>query len=475
MKRRSIQLKTILGVLIPLFIAILAILYISARNERDNLLEASEKTLTINTAILNATIKSLMLEGEAPIVTRTVMSLQNVQDIEELELYRTDGTRAFHDYDTLDTVNDNIKMQMFQRTERVPLKTIDNDSFREVLQSNSPKKVELRSSREMEYYFPILNVPDCRDCHGTDHFVRGVTHVRISTRSVYEQIRKATILLVAVFVVSGIVIAGVLILVLRRIIIRPLLEIGTSVREVGEGNFDVVVPVRKNDEVGELSEEINAMIKGLEERFHLSKYVSKSTEELISKRGEGEREGVKKKATVLFSDIRNFTRYAESHQPDEVIKTLNLILQAQAETVEKHNGDIDKFIGDAVMAIFENEYEALRCAYEMIGIVRKVDREYHTGLSVGIGMNCGDVIYGNIGSATRLEYATIGDTVNLAARLSDLARPGMILITENLIQCLGGSVKSKLIPDQTIKGKIKKVNFYVVQAVFDKQANRWMK
>ena len=105
--------------------------------------------------------------------------------------------------------------------------------------------------------------------------------------------------------VSGAAIAVILIIVLRKIIIRPLLDIGTTVREVGQGNLEIQVSVRSNDEAGELGEEINNIIRGLEERFHLSKYVSRTTEELVSTRGGVSLEGRKKRAAVLFSDIRN--------------------------------------------------------------------------------------------------------------------------------------------------------------------------
>jgi adenylate cyclase len=299
--------------------------------------------------------------------------------------------------------------------------------------------------------------------------------MRISTKSVYDQIRTATILLIIVIVASGLVIAVILVVVLRKIIIRPLLEIGTKMREVGEGNFNIEIPVKSNDEVGELSTEINNMIKGLEERFHLSKYVSSATERLIQRREEIMSEGERQQTTVLFSDIRNFTRFAESHTPSDVIKILNRILEVQAEAVERYHGDIDKFIGDAVMAIFDDEYEAVRCAYDMVQSVRKVDMQLQTGLRIGVGMSCGEVISGNIGSKNRLEYATIGDTVNVAARLSALAKTNMILITENLMAGLKGSVEAKLIPYQTIKGKLEKVSFYVLQSIYNQETERWMR
>ena len=110
----------------------------------------------------------------------------------------------------------------------------------------------------------------------------------------------------------------------------------------------------------------------------------------------------------------------------------------------------------------------------MVQSVHKVDKEFKTGLSIGIGLSCGEVISGNIGSESRLEYATIGDTVNVAARLSALAKPNMILITENLMAGLKGSIEAKLIPHQTIKGKTEKVSFYVVESVYNKGTEKWM-
>ena len=475
MKHLSIRLKIISVVILSLLLTILVILYVTTKNQRDNLLLANEKTLTTSTAMLNVTIRNIMLNGEAPIAVRTVENLQTIQDIEEIEIYRTDGSRAFHDYMTLEIVNRNLGKKIFKKTKRIPNKTIDNDHFREVLDTNAPKRVELRSVKEMEYYFPILNVPDCRKCHGSDHFVRGVAYFRLSTKSVYNQIRNANILLSGVFVVAGIIISTVLVIFLKRTIIFPILSIGGTVKMVGTGDFEARVPVRSGDELGQLGNEINQMIQGLEERFHLSKYVSRTTENLIRQRGEIRRAGERQSLTVLFSDVRQFTRFSEENPPDEVIETLNRILQVQAETVERFQGDIDKFIGDAVMAIFTDEYTAVQCAYHMISSVRAIDREYGTGLRVGIGINSGEVVLGNIGSERRLEYAVIGDVVNVASRLSGLARPNMILISESVMQKLEGKVKVKRISDQQIKGKLEKISFYVVQGIIDVEKNRWLR
>jgi len=459
---------------LSLLVTVLAVLYVSIRTETQNLLKASEKTLTTNSALLNVSIRNLMIDGEAPIVLKTIEDMQEIKDIEEIDLYRTDGTRAFHDYATLDKVNANLQMQMFKRTERLEYKEIGNEHFQSVLENNSPRRVELRATREIEYYFPIINSPDCRRCHGSDHFIRGVSYFKLSTAGVYEQIRMAKLILVGVFVFAGIIIGIILSLFIKSVVVKPLLSIGSAVRQVSEGNFDVRVLGQRHDEIGELGDEINRMIKGLEERFRLSKYVSKITDKLVQQRGAINTEGDRQKRTILFSDIRQFTNFTDKHSPIEVIKILNNILHVQALEIEHFQGDIDKFIGDAIMALFTDEYAAVQCAYQMIKCVQDVNLTEDTGLRVGIGINSGDVILGHIGSENRIEYAAIGDTVNVASRLSDLARPDMILISESVMSALEGKIVAKQIANQKIKGKTSKINFYVVQQVLDENTLKWM-
>ena len=120
------------------------------------------------------------------------------------------------------------------------------------------------------------------------------------------------------------------------------------------------------------------------------------------------------------------------------------------------------------------EVTAVQCAYQMIKCVQDVNIEEDTGLRVGIGINSGDVILGHIGSENRIENAAIGDTVNLASRLSDLARPNMILVSESVNSALKGKIVSKKIADQEIKGKTSRINFYLVKQVLDKNTRKWM-
>jgi class 3 adenylate cyclase len=468
----SIRTKVVLLIIASLLVTILAIAFISTNNQRGNLLAQNEKTLTTSTSMLNLTIRNLMLNGEAPIAVNTLSDLQKVQDLDDVEIFRVDGSRAFHDYATLDRVNGYLKKAVFSRTPRLPDRTMAGDAFDAVLDSNSPKRVELSKPRAMEYYFPILNLPECRKCHGTDHVVRGVSYFRISTRKVHERIVESNAILAGVFVAAGLFIGLVLVVFLGRVIVRPVIEIGDSVMRVAGGDLAARVKVSSRDELGALASEINAMIHGLEERFRLSKYVSRTTENLVKRRDEAE--GERRELTVLFSDIRSFTAFAEKTPPRQVIDTLNMILQAQAEAVERWGGDVDKFIGDAVMATFTDAHKAAQCAYHMVRSVVEIDKRHGTGLRVGIGVGTGEVIQGNIGSETRMEYAAIGDTVNLASRLSGVAKADMVLLSARTAESLPGKVMAKLVAGQAIKGKREKVNFYILERVYDESSRRWM-
>ncbi|MEP6765731.1 MAG: adenylate/guanylate cyclase domain-containing protein, partial [Gemmatimonadaceae bacterium] len=151
--------------------------------------------------------------------------------------------------------------------------------------------------------------------------------------------------------------------------------------------------------------------------------------------------GVRKPVAVLFSDIRGFTEVAESLPPDQMAAQLNEYFASMVECIFRHNGALDKFIGDAVMAYWgapvaadDDADRAVRTALDMQENLRSLNSRWAAAgrptLQVGIGIHFGDAFVGNIGSPRRLEYTLIGDTVNLANRLCKLARGGEVLISE---------------------------------------------
>lgn len=282
------------------------------------------------------------------------------------------------------------------------------------------------------------------------------------------------VLIVALFFIF-ILIGIVLLIYFRRKIMRPILEIVDVVRDVADGNLSRRVFVVRRNAIGRLGEEINTMIRKLEERFHLPEYVSETSVDIIKRRKYASEEGEKLIFTVLFSDIRNFTGYSETHPPSEVIKVLKKILDIQAVCVEQWQGDVDRFIGDTLLAIFKSEYSAVQCAYHMIQSVADMDRKLHTGLRIGIGINSGELLIGNIGNESSNEYAVLGETVNIASKLGKIARANMILITESVRDALGGKVIVKPIHGKTVKGKTSETKFFLVQSVLDEETSVWLK
>lgn len=163
------------------------------------------------------------------------------------------------------------------------------------------------------------------------------------------------------------------------------------------------------------------------------KFVSHGTVSAIKNADEGmSRGGERKRVSVLFSDIRGYTEFAERVSPEVVIEALNQYFEAQTAIVETHNGDVDKFIGDALVAVFEGddmERRAITCAVQIIdAIAELLERFPKYNLHVGIGVASGEVVMGAMGAKSRMDYTVLGWTVNLSARLCSMAAPDQVLI-----------------------------------------------
>src|SRR5204862_3415814 len=164
------------------------------------------------------------------------------------------------------------------------------------------------------------------------------------------------------------------------------------------------------------------MIHGLRTKLILQRFVSKGAALVAEVAGGGTAEkiaGERRGAVILFSDIRSFTAYSETVPPERVVDLLNRFLQAQSDVVEKYGGDIDKFVGDELMAVFVAERAEERAVLAAIEMIEAVDRVREPGenLQIGVGVSSGDVIYGPIGALRRMDFTVIGDVVNTGASL----------------------------------------------------------
>jgi adenylate cyclase len=182
----------------------------------------------------------------------------------------------------------------------------------------------------------------------------------------------------------------------------------------------------------------------------------------------GVRAGERKVITVLFADIRGFTRFSEQRAPEEAVAVLNRYLSLQADLVKRFRGDVDKFMGDAVFAHFTGQdmaLDAIRCALEIQRAVEADARHSDaSGLSVGVGIATGDVLVGSIGSDDRLDYTAIGPAVNLASRLCASAEPGQILLCAETFSRVSGLVAATALPPLIVKGVSAPVTVYAMSA-----------
>jgi adenylate cyclase len=197
-------------------------------------------------------------------------------------------------------------------------------------------------------------------------------------------------------------------------------------------------------------------------------------EQIAGEEGSIQLGGSKRRVTVLFSDIRGFTSLSEAMSPDEIASLLTEYFTVMVEIVFEHGGTLDKFIGDALMALWgapiaheDDPDRATRAAVAMQRALERLNEEWsrkgRPRLSVGIGISLGEVFAGNIGSDRRLEYTVIGDAVNTAARLCAEAGPGEILIAEPLFRELATPPPGENLEPLPLKGKAQAVAVYRVK------------
>lgn len=174
--------------------------------------------------------------------------------------------------------------------------------------------------------------------------------------------------------------------------------------------------------------------------------------------------GQRRTVSVLFADVVSFTSFAESAAPEQVVNFLNELFSVLSEVVFRHGGTVDKFIGDCVMAVFgapedqpDHAARALAAAEDMHRFVETSapawQQKYGIEARLGIGVNTGEVLVGNLGSEQRMEYTAIGDPVNVAARLEGLAQPGQTLVTAELARAAGDGFDFVSCGERPLRGK----------------------
>ena len=254
--------------------------------------------------------------------------------------------------------------------------------------------------------------------------------------------------------------------VLARTVTAPVGKLVEGTQQVAAGNFDFRLDIQSGDEIGDLAQSFNTMTQGLRERADMQKFVSQSTVEMIQSSSQKKiSAGERHQVTIFFSDIRGFTSMSERRPPEEVVQMLNRCLSLQAERVKKFSGDVDKFVGDAVVAVFDGEdmvLNAIRCGVEIHKALQTYNQAHpeEEAIHIGIGIVTGEVILGSIGSKDRLDFTVIGSNVNLCARLCSAAEAGEILLSESTYRPVQGLISATRLDPITVKGFSEAVPVY---------------
>jgi adenylate cyclase len=270
---------------------------------------------------------------------------------------------------------------------------------------------------------------------------------------------------------------------LLRAVNRPLETLRRLIDSVGSGDFTVAASTSPSmtGEFARVANSIRAMAAGLRERDTIKRafsgYISRQVLDAIIAKGElPALKGERRRVTVLFSDIRGFTTMAESMSPEDVVRLLSEFFDRMVEVILRHQGTIDKFLGDGMMVIFGaplddpyQEEHAVTAACEMQRELRtlcaKWQAEGRATLKMGVGINSGAAIVGNIGSAEHMEYTAIGDAVNLAARLESATKElGLeIIVSEHTYSAVRPLFHWKSAGEITLRGRSEPVRAYTVE------------
>ncbi|MCM2324390.1 MAG: adenylate/guanylate cyclase domain-containing protein [Oligoflexia bacterium] len=256
-------------------------------------------------------------------------------------------------------------------------------------------------------------------------------------------------------------------------ITRPIGELAHAAGKIASGDFQVRLPVSKKkgrgDEIVEFAQTFNSMAAGLQERDRVkatfAKFHSKDVaEKLLS--GEVKLGGERKSAFVFFSDVRGFTAMSEKLQPEALVHILNRYMTRMVRVILAHGGVVDKYVGDAIMAVWgapipklEDPLNALGACLEMRKALSELNvelmRDRLPTLRIGMGLNYGPLIAGNIGSEERMEYTVIGDTVNTASRIESLTKEfgTDLLVSEEVRKQLEGRFIFEKAHEAKVKGK----------------------
>jgi adenylate cyclase len=279
---------------------------------------------------------------------------------------------------------------------------------------------------------------------------------------------------------SSLALAALLAVGIARSISQPVRTLAEFTEHVARGDYARRIVLDRADELGRLATAFNRMSEGLAERDRIRDLLDKNVSPEVAAqllRDGATLGGEEREVTVLFADLCSFTSLSERLPPRELVALLNRFLDRMSAAIEHEGGVIDKYIGDAIMALFGAPVaqsgaadRALRAALAMQAALAELNHELaaegRPALACGIGINTARVVAGNMGSRRRLNYSVVGDGVNVAARLEALTRNpeyrATILVSEATLRAAQGRYATRTLGPIVVKGRAEPVQAHAV-------------
>ena len=448
-----IWLKLCIGALLIVMVTMLSFSYFVINKQKTRLFD---QTVTVGTVSLNYFVNNARI----PLINDDILSLNTLIK----EATATEGLRYAVVTDLYDLIRAHTNVDRIGTVLSLPkpLAPPVNRSDLSYFSYESPSGEQ------------ILNLS--RDVMFQDKHV-GTVHVGVSLDFIGQLVdkeKRSIVLMTLGVMVVGLGIA----LYLGFRFSKPIKRLVEATEAIGKGDYQHRVDLNRKDELGNLATAFNQMGEELQRhklaRESFGKYVGEEVLEMIVADSEQSwLKGHENEATIFFADIRGFTAYAENRNPKTVVAMLNTYFEIATRAILDYGGYVDKFIGDCVLGVFgvpvlrkDHVERAVRAAMDLVQQLQQNGRHDNPLLSsVGIGIHTGRIVSGNIGSQSKMEYTVIGDTVNLASRLSGLAGPGEVLVTDTVYHALGDMIVAEPAGTRSIKGKTAPVNTYRITSI----------
>ncbi len=480
--RRHLRVKVIALIVAILVLGFGTLLVLNIRREAVVLVASNRETAHLLAASILRSIENGMLEGRPDIVRRLVHDLKGeLKDVRHLAVYRQNGVEAFNDLETVNRVNRlaGLDAEMVSRIASMPREPTARTTH--PLFARAVSTMALQEAYEtgpdgrlLTLFWPVRNVKDCQGCHGEDHQVRGVLQVSLGLEGLDATLRSARNRQIVVALLTILGAAGAMVVLMGRVVLRPIARVASAARQIGAGRLDARVDVTSRDEIGELGRAVNDMAVGLQSarsaledrnaelaetlrslqeslrkvelleqvKGELAKFVPESVKRLLEKNPDA-RELEKREAdvSVLFLDVEGYTRLSEQVPPQRLNRMIQDYFSSFLEIIRANHGDVNETAGDGLMVIFQSEGDPVRHALNATGTAHQIqlrladlNREFegvYPRVAIHVGINSGPVLIGatklDAAGGGRWTFTASGSTTNLAARVAALAKAGEIM------------------------------------------------